>query len=172
MIKLFGALLILISGSSIGWIFGSIYINRVRELKELQLSLNIMDTEISYGRTLLPEALKAAADVLSSPLSNIFTEAAGMLNKSKSSNFYEIWEKTIKNNYKKSYLTREDFEIVLNWGRQIGTSTLENQIKINKLTIKRLEQHEDIAREIAARRVKPVRYAGVLLSLMVIILFY
>lgn len=172
MIKLFGALLILVSGSSIGWIFGSIYINRVKELKELQLALNILDTEICYGRTILPEALRAAVDVLSSPLSNIFTEAAEIFNKSKNQHFFEIWQVVIEKYHKKSYLNREDFEILYYWGRQIGISTMENQIKINKLTIKRLEQHEDMARDIASRRVKPVRYAGVLLSLMVIILFY
>lgn len=172
MIKLFGAFLILISGSSIGWIYGSIYLNRVRELKELQLALNILDTEISYGRTILPEALKSSIDVLSPSLSKIFYEAANQLEISKNYNFYELWQEIINNQSKNTYLNGEDFEILINWGRQIGASTLDNQIKINKLTIKRLEQHEEIARDIATRRVKPVRYASVLISLMVIILFY
>ncbi len=172
MIKLFGAFLILISGSSIGWIYGSIYLNRVRELKELQLALNILDTEISYGRVIIPVALKSTLDVLSPSLAKIFYEAANQLELSRDYNFYEIWQEIINNQSKNTYLNREDFEILINWGRQIGASTVENQIKINKLTIKRLEQHEEIARDIATRRVKPVRYAGVLISLMVIILFY
>lgn len=172
MIKLFGALLILISGSSIGWILGSIYNNRVKELKELQLALSIFDTEISYGRTLLPEALKKSVDTLSSPLSRIFMEASEELNKANNHNFYDIWQEKINKNIKNSYLNREDFEILLNWGRQIGNSTLDDQLKINKQAVKRLEQHEEIARKIASKRVKPVRYAGVLISLMVIILFY
>lgn len=172
MVKLFGAFLILISGSSIGWICGSIYLNRVRELKELQLALNILDTEISYGRTLLPEALKTTIDVLSPSLAKIFSDAADELDRSKNYHFYELWQDIINNNSKKTYLSREDFEILINWGRQIGASNLDNQIKINKLTIKRLEQHEIMARDIAIRKVKPVRYAGVLISLIVIILFY
>ncbi len=172
MVKLFGAFLILISGSSIGWICGSIYLNRVRELKELQLALNILDTEISYGRTLLPEALKTTLDVLSPSLAKIFCDAADELNRSKNHHFFELWEDIIEYNSKKTYLRREVFEILINWGRQIGASTLDNQIKINKLTIKRLEQNEQIATDIAIRRVKPVRYAGILISLMVIILFY
>ncbi|MFP4661885.1 MAG: hypothetical protein ACLFPF_06840 [Halanaerobiales bacterium] len=172
MIKLFGALLILISGSSIGWIYGSIYLNRIRELEELQLAISILDTEISYGRTLLPGAIRTALDVLGPPLNCIFSDAADRLEKSREYNFNELWQEILEEYRNKCYLSDDDYEILANWGRQIGTSTLDDQNRINQLTIKRLEQNESIAREIARRKVKPVRYAGVLISLMVIILFY
>ena len=50
MVKFTGACLILISGSSIGWILASVYLNRERELKELQVAFNILNTEMSYGK--------------------------------------------------------------------------------------------------------------------------
>lgn len=172
MVKLIGALLILVSGSSIGWIIGGLYLNRVKELKELQLAFNILNTEISYGRTLLADALKRTSEVLTPPLSNIFFSAAEELNNTRGKMFSELWKNILENYSKNFFLNKEDLEILINWGRQIGVSTLENQLNINKLTIKRLEIHEEMARDIASRRVKCVRYAGVLISLMVIILFY
>lgn len=171
-IKLIGAFLILVSGSSIGWIIGSIYINRVRELEELQLALHIFDTEINYGQTILPQALRITSRMIKDPLSKLFLQTANELSSTRKKNFFELWQKGLHNLYHKSSLTRNDIKILINWGRQVGNTSLENQQKINKLTIQRLETQEKLARDLANQRVKPVRYAGVLLSLMVIILFY
>lgn len=171
-IKIFGALLILTSGSSIGWIIGTQYLNRVKELRELQLAINIFDTEISYGQTILPEALKFTASSLNSSLSHLFEEAAEDLSKSGGRTFSEIWHDKLKQNFHTNCLLKEDIQILEEWGQQIGNSSLTNQSKANRLTIKRLEHAEQRAQEIADKRVKLVRYSGVLVSLMVIILFY
>lgn len=171
-IKLIGASMILVSGSSVGWLIGSTYLNRIRELKDLQVAINVFDTEISYGQVLLPEALKTASKILSGPNSRLFYEAAKELESSGGQTFAEIWSSKTAEYYQWNNLLKEDMEILLNWGRQIGTSTLPEQIKINQKTLQRLEQHEQFAREIADKRVKLVRYAGILVSLLVIILFY
>lgn len=171
-IKLFGALLILSSGSSIGWIMANMYSSRVKELKELQLALSILETEISYGRTILPEALKQTAAILSQSLADLFYKTGEELKDSKKQSFDEIWLNRIEKYKSKSYLLKEDLEILKNWGHQLGCSDLENQINVNQLAIKRLEQHEKIASEIARKKVKVLRYAGVLISLMLIIIFY
>src|SRR5690554_4658425 len=130
MIKILGAFLILLSGSSIGWILAGVYLNRVRELKELQLAYNILNTEISYGKTLLSDTLKISANVLTPPLANIFSQAGEELNNSREKTFGEIWENIIEEYGIKSFLNKEDLEILINWGRQIGISSLEDQIKI------------------------------------------
>ena len=56
-IKVFGAVLILISGSAIGWIIASQYIKRVNQLKQLQSGINLFNAEIGYTQTLLPKSL-------------------------------------------------------------------------------------------------------------------
>ncbi|NLJ83404.1 MAG: hypothetical protein GX336_00665 [Halanaerobiaceae bacterium] len=172
MVKLTGACLILISGTSIGWIIASIYLNRERELKELQLAFNILNTEMSYGKNLLADVLENAADALRTPLSSIFSRAVEELKNSRERGFAELWQELVEGYGKQSFLSREDLEILINWGKQIGTSSLADQVKLNQYTLKRLEQQEEEAREIARQRVKPIRYAGVLLSLLLIILFY
>ncbi len=171
-IKLIGACMILVSGSSVGWLIASTYLNRIRELKDLQVAISVMDTEISYGQVLLPEALRSVSNIINGPNSQLFYEAAEELEYSGGQTFAEIWSSKTAKYYQWNNLLKEDMDILLNWGRQIGTSTLSEQGNINQKTIKRLEQHERFAREIANKRVKLVRYAGILVSLLVIILFY
>ncbi|HHU92874.1 MAG TPA: hypothetical protein GXZ20_07020 [Halanaerobiaceae bacterium] len=172
MVKFCGACLILVSGTSIGWIIASVYLNRERELKELQLAFSILNTEISYGKNLLADVLESTARVLRPPLAYIFSRTGEELANSREKGFADLWQENIAKYGKESFLLEEDLEILINWGRQIGTSSLDDQVKVNQLALKRLEQQEEEAREIARQRVKPIRYAGVLLSLMLIILFY
>ncbi len=171
-LKLFGAILILISGSSIGWIIAAQYKNRIRDLQELQLAFNLFNTEISYTRTLLPIALQKTAVGTEYPVSILFNSSADKLNKEKEKSFFEIWKRVLTENKGINYLLEEDLKILEEWGQQIGCSGLEEQKKINKLTLKRLEQAEKKAQEIADKKVKLSRYSGILISLMIIILFY
>ncbi len=171
-IKILGALMILISGSSIGWIIGSRYLNRVEELRRLQTAISMVDTEISYGQTVLAKALQHAAAPLDQSLATLFVKAAQALEESCGATFAEMWEKELSDYQHNLFLIKEDILVLKEWGSQLGNSSLINQNKINLLTIKRLEQLEINARKIAESRVRLVRYAGVLISLMLIILFY
>jgi len=171
-VKILGAVLILVSGSSVGWLLGSSYLNRVREIKELQLAINIIDSEMNYGQVLLPDALKTAAKLLKGSTAALFLEASKELENSAGELFTEIWVQKLEKYYHQNNLLREDINILSNWGQQLGISSLREQKNINKKSLRRLEQQEEIAREISRKRVKLVRYAGVLLSLLVIILFY
>ena len=172
MVKTIGALLILLSGSSIGWIISNIYLDRVRELRELQLAINIINTEITYGKTILSRALIRAAENLSSSMRLIFLESGRALTAGTGKTFHELWAETIEKYREGLNLNKEDLVILMNWRLQIAVSALENQSALNKLVIKRLELQEKEALEFASKRVKTARYAGVLLSLMIIILFY
>lgn len=171
-IKLVGAFLILISGSSIGWIISSQYLYRVKILRELQLAISIFDNEVSYGQTLLADAFQVISKGVDYPISELFKVAGQKLDQLEGRSFPEIWNYLLKNNIYTGSLVNEDLKILKDWGQQIGSSSLENQNKINELTIKRLEQAEKKAQKVAEKRVKITRYSGVLISLLVIIIFY
>lgn len=172
LIKLTGAVMILVSGSSIGWIIGSSYQKRVKELEELEMGINIFNTEIIYKQSFMAEALLGAATAFKSPLSNLFRDTACELEKGNNKVFYEIWHEKLLINYRNNNLLEEDVEILDSWARQLGNSNLDNQNNINQLILKRIRQQKVQAEEAAAKKVKLVRYAGVLISLMIIILFY
>ncbi len=106
MVKFTGACLILISGSSIGWILASVYLNRERELKELQVAFNILNTEMSYGKNLLADVLENAAGVLKPPLSSIFSRAGEELKNSREKSFSELWEELVDRYGRQSFLAQ------------------------------------------------------------------
>ncbi len=170
-LKLFGSLLILISGSTAGWIIAEHYLKRIKQIQQLKLALNIYITEISYSSTVLPEVLKTISQKLDYPLSLLFNNAGCELNQKKGVIFSDIWYKHLQENYKINALYKQDINILKEWGQHIGNSSLEGQQKINKLTLKRLDYAEKQARELAGKRVKLTRYTGVLISILIIILF-
>ncbi|ACL69375.1 stage III sporulation protein AB [Halothermothrix orenii] len=172
LVKLIGSLLILISGSSLGWLIGFHYLKRIKELKELQVAINIFDTEISYGRTLLPEALEVVSESTHGSISNIYMQLATGLKKDRDKRFRDIFKEILSRYEEEVSLTPADIKILIEWSQQIGVTSLEGQRKANKMAIKRLEQVEKRAQDLADKRVKLSRYAGVLLSLLVIIALY
>jgi stage III sporulation protein AB len=171
-IKVIGAFLILISGSSIGWIISEQYLNRVREIKELEMAINLFNTEITYGQTMLSEAMERTGTSINKPISRLFLDASKELNKLNGEIFSKIWVRVLEKNTNKNNLNKDDYKILIEWGQQIGTSPLKNQSELNKLTLKKLEISEEAARVVVDKKVKITRYAGVLISLLVIILFY
>ncbi|MFW5998222.1 MAG: hypothetical protein ACOC1O_02345 [bacterium] len=170
--KIIGIILILSSGTLIGWYISLQYIKRIKQLNELQLAINFLDAEISFNQTLLKDALEKVATRINYPLSEIFNNSARELSLKKGISFNIIWDKEVNKNFEINSLREEDKQILLEWGHKLGTTGVEKQEKINKLISKKLELEQKNAREQADKRVKLSRYTGVLLSLLIIILFY
>ena len=167
-----GALLILISGSFIGWIIASQYLKRIKQLKQVRTAINLFDAEISYNQSVLHEVLYKIADNLNYPISHLFSNSAEKLSQKKGRLFNDIWKKELNNNFKKNCLKKEDKKILNEWGMQIGNSNLDGQKKINKLTQKKIDKSLSQARNEAEKKVKLIRYSGILISLVIIILLY
>src|SRR6056297_833165 len=171
-LKFSGAFLILISGSILGWIIAEQYTKRVQQLQELQMAIKVLDTEISYSSTFLPEALIHAGEKSTYPISFIFKETGKNMLNNRELIFSDIWIKILEENFYYNSLNNSDIKLLKNWGKQLGASHLKDQEKINKIILQQLKQNELIAREEAREKVKLFRYSGLLLSLLLIIVFY
>ena len=171
-LQLLGALLILLSGSFLGWIIALQYLERIKQLKELQSAIDLFNSEIRYTQPILHQALARTAKKLDKPISILFLEAAESLSQKKGHTFNDIWQQKLNNNFKNNYLLKQDKDILQEWGQQIGSSDLEGQRNINKLTLKKLEKLIEQAEVEAEKKVKLIRYSGFLISLTIIILLY
>ncbi len=169
-IKLAGAFLIIISGTASGWIISLQYLKRIEHLQQLQLALNLFETEISYSQPMLVEVLFAISKKIRPPLADLFENTALSLLDNRDCVFAEIWENELKKNSSYNCLNCDDLQLLKEWGSQLGSSSLEGQKKINALTLKKLAQAEKEAREDARKKVKISRYGGLLLSLLIVIL--
>jgi len=171
-LKFSGAFLILISGSILGWIIAEQYTKRVQQLQELQMTIKVLDTEISYSSTFLPEALIHSGEKSTYPISFIFKETGKNMLNNRELIFSDIWIKILEENFYYNSLNNSDIKLLKNWGKQLGASHLKDQEKINKIILQQLKQNELIAREEDREKVKLFRYSGLLLSLLLIIVFY
>ncbi|MFW6270480.1 MAG: hypothetical protein ACOC4G_10395 [Bacillota bacterium] len=170
--KIGGGLLVLVSSTVLGWVKGSTYINRVRQLEQLQLVLTLLETEIKYNQKMLPDIFFSVSRQLNPPLKDLFLETAKSLNNNQGQLFSEIWKKQLKKNKKKNALWENDIQIMKEWGSQIGRTSLAEQTNINDMTLEKLKFAQKKARKNAEKNVKLFRYGGFLLGFLLIVLFY
>ncbi|MFW6238496.1 MAG: hypothetical protein ACOCZM_02405 [Bacillota bacterium] len=171
-LKLLGAVLVLISGSATGWLLAAKYQARVRSLRRLQTAVNMLDSEIRYSQTLLSRALLKTAAKAGKPAGELFQKAGKKLEEKRERIFSQVWTGIIEDQAASYHLTREDQEILLEWGQQLGGTSLADSGKVNDIAIKRLQEAEARARSESEKKVKLLRYSGVLISLLMVILFY
>lgn len=172
-IKLLGASLILVSAAAMGWLKASRYIKRLELLKELQVVVALLDAEISYKQTPVPEALlQVGRSNLPEKLKTALEGIAHEMESRTRREFYPLWQQVLKKEEIFDFLTADDRRILEQWGYGMGRTGLSEQQNINQFTSKKLKEAEKQAAEIVENRVKLTRYAGVLLGLLVVILLY
>ncbi len=171
-LKMLGSLMVLFSGTALGWINANRYNLRVKNLRELQLAINLFNTEIIYQQTILADALKKTAVGTEAPVSNLFTDASKILAAKREKIFSDIWDQVIKKYRYELDLKKDTLKVLQEWAQQIGSSDLTAQRKINEMTLNKLTACEEKAVKAAEKKVKLYRYSGVLMSLLLIILFY
>lgn len=171
-IKIIGSILVLISGTLTGWYISLQYINRIKQLNQLQAAINFLDAEIGFTQTVLEDALKKTAKNIDYPISRIFYQASHRLSLKEGVSFKKIWIEEVEKNHRINSLTTADKQILIEWGQKIGTTGVEKQEKINQMVLKKLNQMQKKAQKNADKKVKFTRYSGILISLLIIILFY
>ncbi|XID94142.1 stage III sporulation protein SpoIIIAB [Paenibacillaceae bacterium WGS1546] len=173
MMKFLGVLLVLFAGTMIGLVQSARYAARPRQIRELLHALQRLETEIGYGQTHLPEALKRISAQLSSPLSAVFASISDSLaNEAASSGetVREIWEKSIVAGWPSTAMKTPEKEAMLRLGETLGGSGREDQLKHLRLAAIQLQAEEAAAREDQRRYEKLSRSLGMLGAALVVIL--
>lgn len=99
MVKAVLSIIIILSASFIGYILAYKYVQRPRQIKHLLLSLQLLETEILYLLTPLPQALKKVAGKSSGELKRLFAEASVLLEKKDGFSIEDAWRQSVESNY-------------------------------------------------------------------------
>ncbi|NLK52690.1 MAG: stage III sporulation protein AB [Syntrophomonadaceae bacterium] len=172
MLKLFGALLVVITGGFIGFGIAEKYRLRPLQLRAIQSSLMMLQTEISYTATPLPEALNRVAARCEFSAKELFAETARGLQKKQGLTASEAWASTLLNWQKKTVLKPGELSILHNLGEVLGTSEREEQIKHLLLAREQLHEEEVKAEKDRSKNETMWKYAGLLISLLIVVIIY
>ncbi len=141
---------------------------RPREIREMINALALLDTEIYWGVTPLPEAFKVLKDRTDSPWKEFFSKLEEKLRKGE--NAFTAWEMTIREHQKQISLRDDDWRIIKEIGKGLGRSDRNEQHKQLELAQKHLTSIDGRARLEAESKAKMWSYLGFLGGIAVVII--
>ena len=172
MIKLLGGILVICGGGLAGLAVARRYARRPVELRQLQSALQMLETEITYASTVLPEALDSVAGRCEQGVRTLFAAARDELLAMKGDTAAEAWQAALNRYYPGSSLNQGDLAILRTLGGALGISGGLDQAKHLRLTREHLQAQVVRAELEATGNVKLWSYMGFLGATAVVILLY
>lgn len=168
--KICGALCVFIAAVAFGEYKARSYGQRVGQLKQFQQSLKLLANEISYTRTVLPQAFRNVAVQIDFPVRELYLTAAEALSGMSCLSAREAWQQSLAVIFPRTSFSRSDGEVIGNLGVSLGASLKEGQLKQIELTLQHLEYALENARDSKQRHEKMSRYLGFLGGAALVIL--
>lgn len=172
LLKLISSSLIFLTSTTIGYIYGKTFSSRLENLIYLEQCIKILETEIVYGATPLPDALSNVFRKGKDKVSYIFEEIKKDLLLNKREGVYNSFLSVEEKLYDNLHLKKEDVEIFLALGRVLGTSDRADQQKnfvliLNQITSQILEaKNEKNKNEKLYRSLGIITGAGIIIMLV------
>jgi len=169
-VKLIGAIFLIMGLGISGLVIARNYSLRPQQLRYLHHGLQMLETEMLYGLTPLPIALKRVGKRLPFPIGRFYLVVADFLVKSEGMTAGEAWEKALKDLEEVSSLLPEDLDVLLYFGQSLGGSDREEQEKNLKLVKEQLTNLEQKAEEAKAKNQKLWQYLGFSLGGVIVLI--
>ncbi|KAA9007488.1 stage III sporulation protein AB [Paenibacillus spiritus] len=172
MLKLLGASLVLLAATLAGFAQARQYADRPRQIRGLIAALQRLETEIRYGYTPLPEAMRRIAQQCREPLRGFFSRAASEMNPPRSASAQEGLELAMEALWKTTAMKAPEREVLRQLGCTLGTSDRADQTSHIAMALRQLGQEEISAREDQSKYEKMCRSLGLLLGALIVILIF
>ncbi|AGF56500.1 stage III sporulation protein SpoIIIAB [Clostridium saccharoperbutylacetonicum] len=169
MFKIIIAIGIFLISTYIGFIYGDTFKKRQDQLREILKALTILENDIVYGTTPLPEALENLYSKINNPLNNLIKAIADRLIKGDVESVYQGALEEFKGLENEFYLNEADKEIMADFLKSLGSSGVLGQKKIFALAVEGIRMNLREAEDIAKKNIKLYRYLGVCLGAMIVI---
>lgn len=167
--KIAGSLIVILSCTFLGYVLSTDCRKRPQQLRELQSMLQMFENQISYLSDVITEAFMRIGKVCRSETGIFFTKTVEVLNESRNRSASQAWEQAVMQNIKRTALDREDEEILLTFGKMLGCTDLDGQVKNIRLALDQLK-HQEVKAEVSrSRNEKMYRSLGVLGGIAVVI---
>lgn len=152
-----------------GFVYGENFNKRMVQLREVLKSLIILQNDVLYGSTPLPEAFDHFSYKVEEPINSFIN---GMKSKLVSGSVESVYE-GVSEEYKqlkgKFNLNDSDIKILSDFFKSLGESGVFGQERIFSLAIEGIRMNLSEAEEYAKKNVKLYRYLGVCIGGMLTI---
>lgn len=173
MLKWIGAAMVMAAGTAYGFAQASRYARRPKELRQLSAALGTLETEIVYGLSPLPEALRRVSTAAAQPVAGLFADAAARMDDRRAERTAgECWTEAVHAAWPLTALREPEKSSLLALAATLGATDRDDQVKHLRLAIAQLGVEEEAAREEGARFGKMWRSLGALAAALVVILMY
>lgn len=169
MFKLLGSIMVLISSGFLGYVLSTDCKRRPYQLRELQSLLQMFESRISFLSDVVTEAFDMISGSSKNEVAIFFSAASEKLKADRSINAQSAWEEAVRGNIKKTALNKEDEEMLISFGKILGSSDLEGQIKNIRLTMNQLKMQEEKAEQSRRKNEGMYKSLGILGGIAVVI---
>lgn len=167
--KIIGALFIIGSTSTVGIYFSKLDKYRMEDLEQLKKAFTILKNQINFSFMPLPEALKQIALRVEGEISEILKEISELLEKKEGETAAQIWNDMWKKKKEKTYLSKEDIDVLFSFGKAVGYLDRQQQISNIEITISYIEQVKQQLEKRLEKNSKIYRTIGILSGLLIAI---
>lgn len=170
MLKVIGAVTLFLACGLFGLSAAAGYLRRPVELRAIRSALAMLETEIVYGATALPEAFQRVAGRSGRAAAPLFQMAAGEFKAAKGITAREAWDKALSTYYPNTSLTVQDLSVLTDLGSSLGISDREDQTRHLRLAIEQIGSSTATAEAAAARNARLWSYMGFLGGLCMVLI--
>jgi len=172
MIKILGSFLVILSAGFAGMAIARGYSRRPDELRGILTGLQMLETEIIYGATPLPEAFNKVAERCCSSAALLFQRAGDELVSKGGCTAQEAWGKALVEFYPNSVLNRGDIAVLRTFGSSLGVSDAKDQSKHLRLIAEQLKSQILQAESMANKNVKLWNYLGFFGGVVIVLVLF
>lgn len=168
--KVIGGSMIVFFSTFIGYILSLRCSKRPHELKVLQNIFQMLENEFKFMQSCLVDAFTSIIANCSHSVAEFFKSTIKILTEEEGISACCAWERAVHENLETTSLNKEDQEILISFGKMLGISDLEGQIKNLQLTIEKLKIQELKAEENKKSHESMYKNLGFLCGMAVVII--
>jgi stage III sporulation protein AB len=169
MLKLIGSIMVITSSSILGYLVSKEYSKRPSQLRELQVLMQVFENEISFLSSVLGNAFEKVYKTGKSEVREFFYQTIKNLENNSGYGACKAWEKAVMDNIKRTSLNKEDEEILLQFGRILGSTDKDGQISNIRHLMSQLKLQEQKAEEMRKKNETMYRKLGLLGGIAIVI---
>lgn len=163
-------MIIIIAASTwIGFDMSKRYQQRVLEIRQFILSLQMLENEMVYSQLPLQQLFNTISSKLDFPTQLFYQHLADDMTYS-ITDFSEIWDMQLNSYQRYSSMGQREIDIISQFGRTLGQHTAIQQQKHIVLTIKYLENELEEAIDNRKKYEKMSKTIGILIGIFIVLL--